>query len=173
MKKRFIANAAWLDITTWVGIGLGATHYYGTISLRRHWGKHGQKKWEVEKKISRSEAIELNKSEGTAYSQYRPGQLTTRFNSEAEVLEYAISIFRDKVQKKYPEIKFLVLGNTAIIDPQPIIVGDDSADVARVNELAARAEKIHYWDSEKEMGEIAKEWEKLAIRMGYLHPDTH
>jgi len=173
MKKRFITNAAWLDITTWVGIGLGATHYYGTISTRRHWGKHGETKWEVDRKISRAEAIELNKAEGTAYSQYRAGQLTVRFSSEEQLLEYAADTFRNKVQKQYPNVKYLILGSTGIIDPQPIIVGDGSADVATVNELAERAEKIGFWESEKEMKKIAKKWEKLAIRMGYLHPDTH
>lgn len=170
--KKWTTNAAWLTIGSWIGIGLGAEHYYGTITLRRSWGKKGNKEWQVQKKLTKSEAIELNKKEGTSsFFRYKPGMLTERFNTEAEMVEYAIALFREKVQKKYPDVKYLVLGTTGVIDPQPIIVGDGSKEVTMVNNFAARAEKIGYFDSPKEMEEINKRWEKLAIRMGYLHPD--
>ena len=176
MNKQFVSTAAYLTISSYRGLSFGAQHYYGTITF--HVYRVGEKRLDVQKKLSKQEAIALNKKDGYSggYTSHHPGELTTRFDTEQSLVKYAQTLFSDTVQKQYPKIHFLVQGRTGIIEPQLVIAGDMCKEVTRINELAERLEGLHDdggWDEHRSrMDKICDEWMKLAIGLGILHPDT-
>ena len=87
-------NIITLEISSFTGISLGATHYYGMIcfeDMRGNLVKH-----ELEYKISTSEAKRLNKIDGGGW---KAEMTTSRFESKGAVIQSAIEWF----QKHFPK----------------------------------------------------------------------
>jgi hypothetical protein len=88
-----MAKLAYLDITSWVGISIGAEHFYGNLIM-------GDNKIELMREITIHEAVALDKKDGgwgTRVSAWKNGDKTTnRFNNRKSIAKVAIEIGKEK-----------------------------------------------------------------------------
>ena len=120
-----------LEISSFRGISLGAIHYYGKLV--------GNTRIELEKTLTRRDAIKLNKHDDGYI--WRPGTKYSGFDSEEEVIEFALNVWK----KHFPSGIILIQGNSAVADPQLVIAGDRKI-ANTINKWYYQAEKINWYD---------------------------
>ena len=146
-------NIVFLTISSFVGGGVGAKHYYGRL---RH--LQGGDNPDVTYKMTKAEADLFN---GRKKLGYRKGEESTRFSSRRKVINAAKRQFKIH----FPKAAVLVLGETGVVEPQEILVGPREFK-DRINRLAKRYEKLD-WDVKADrpvIEKIAEEWQKLWPR---------
>jgi len=142
----------YLNISSYRGTCLGATHYYGHLTSR----SPDYKNIELQKPMTQKECDALNAKDKHNMI-YEPGDVSGRFNSSSEVIKFAISIWKTF----FPDGEILMEGSSAVADPQKILIAPEPFFV-KGNSLYQRAKKIGFWGyNETEMKKIAKEWDAL------------
>jgi len=138
-----------LEISSWAGISIGATHCYGDVWIQGE-------KIELQKVLTKEEAeIKTNIDEGY---RWKAGDTTGGFDSEKEIRIIAINIC-----KKNPSVKLLLEGTYCVADVQKAIYGDPKI-ISKINKLYKKADKIGFWDHrehESEMEDIDNKFDSL------------
>lgn len=163
MDKRDVVVT--LEIKTWNGISLGATHYYGTL-LGYVNGEY--KRVDVEKVMTATDARKLNKKDD--WDGYRAGRKTQRFDTREDVIKAA----RDEWRTYFPKAKMLTMGQFAAGGPKEIIGCDNEEIAAAGMKLYALAEKIGWWDKRANyavMDCISDAWDVLIATLATLPGD--
>lgn len=80
----------YLDIDNWTGISIGAIHWYGKIVIDGTGNDYIS--IELKRVLSMKEAQLLNKTD--KHCSYREGELTHKFDTEQEVLDFALHYFK-------------------------------------------------------------------------------
>lgn len=138
-----------------------AEHYYGTIVFDNNC------KVSVMYKLDRTEAEKMNKEEIMlpSVAAYKPGEMTSRFDDKKRLIAEAIKLFESNSKG----FDILIAGNSAIIDPQEILVGPHRLKT-EANKLYDSFEKLNGWECEKDqetmVQEICDEWTRI---MGNPH----
>ncbi len=151
-------KAAFLEVYSWVGTCMGASHYYGDI-----W--YDGQTVHVTRQLTASEAVEMNK-ENYPCLNYQPGDDTPGFETEAGLRAAAIKTLK----RQLPEATILIEGWHGCYDPRPVLFGPEDYMV-RANDIVARAEIVDFWDGgrDKEMQVLADEWNSLCKEFGIEH----
>jgi hypothetical protein len=125
------SRIVYLEISSFIGRSFGAIHYYGCLS--GHCPEY--KKVRLERKLSAREAAELNKVHD--WRLYREGYLYEGFDTKDEIMHLALSDYK----KHFPDADILIMGSSAIADPQPVLDGPpDFKDM--VNAWVDEADRI-------------------------------
>lgn len=101
-------DIVYLEISSFEGISIGATHYYGKLI-------NNTERIELAKKITKSN-IDSFKCD-----YYNIGDYTERFLNEEEVIKNA----KKNWKKYFPNAIVLIKGFKSILDPQECIAGDN------------------------------------------------
>ncbi len=138
----------YLDVSSYVGISIGADHYYGHL-------KYNDQKIELKHRLTQKEADLLNKKDGNNYNRYKKGALSERFDTEEQVEKIAIKTWK----QHFPDANILIKGSDVYIEPQPCI---DGLKVIKdkINRLYKRACKLGWFDNgnDKIVDEICDEY---------------
>lgn len=138
-----------VEITSWIGMSMGAEHYYGELWM------HG-KKIELKHRLTKAEALKRNTKDPSFA--WRAGIMVSGFATEKKVRTIAVELCR-----KDSGVKLLLEGMYAVADVQKAVYGDPVI-VAKINELYARADVIGFWDHnehEDEMYDIDAEFDQV------------
>lgn len=128
-----------LKITTWAGISIGATHYYGDILFPYEEHKDSHRLRFI---LAKRDVILLNKKERMYASTFRTtyvvGEESERFDTKEEIEKTGIKYYEENLKKKYA---ILVLGDTGVIEPKKIIVHNCKSSrqlklIESINEIA-------------------------------------
>jgi len=123
-------------------------HYFGKI-------RFGDAHIECTKLVSQKDAERFNQFD--RWQSYKVGMVTTRLASESEVIEIAISIWKER----FPDALILVRGRKYIAEPQFALAGPQIL-VNELNILYNEAEKIGWWDRDGgAMWEVEDKWYAL------------
>lgn len=157
-------HAAHLEIHTWVGTSIGAEHYYGEIKF---YGKDKKlQRHSVTHAMTAKEAKELNRKDRDVLhlsGRYKPGDETSRFSTEQEVVKSAIEWFK----ANHPA-EFLIQSAWACCSAAPLLVWPDTFQHAeQVNALAKEWNIIGgYEGNEERADEIDEEF--MTLMKGIL-----
>lgn len=149
----------YLRVSSWVGIGIGATHVYGKLS-------HGNRTIDLERKLTHKEATELTEKDfpnkdTRGWLFYKPGTLTTRFDSRAQLIRVAKQVMK----KEFPNCTVMLEGDWG--NPSRAIVGPDWF-VKEANKLYRKADRLGFYNKRSNkhiMDEIYKQWHNLLERL--------
>ena len=141
-----------LEITSWQGMSLGATHYYGKL---KGYDERGDALFvDIEKPLTEKESKRLSEKDDCTY---RAGTLTSRFDSKQEIIDIAM----DKWKTYFPAAEFLLQGQWACADPQNCLIAPDGLK-EKINKLYLESKEIGgYEKSPKRTEEIFKEYQNL------------
>lgn len=143
----------YLEISSWVGISIGAEHYYAKLNT-------GNEKYELSREMTRNEAIALDEKDdamGSYEDAWERGEKTsTRFNSLDEIYESA--------QKKALELNcdILIEGKSHYVQPQKILYAK-SLNIDHANEIFNQFDLLDWSNEEDEevMDELCDKWFSL------------
>ena len=147
------SNVCYLEITSYIGFVAGASHWFGALKFR------GSSVF-LQNKLSKREAIELNKRDRTAL--YRPGNESITFFSREQIIATA----KAEYLSHFPESIALVLGSPGLSYPRQAIVGPRGY-LRQANKLARDYDKLGNFE-DKQMQAIEREWEKLNELFGVV-----
>ena len=144
-----------LEITSWIGIGLGARHYYGKLIMTQ---KNGERESiGLTYQLTEKQAKRLNSQEKSRL--YGKGSSYAGFDSEDDVRERARSSFR----ALFPHAKVLIEGSRSAVEPKRILV-PEKYEKASVD-LVDKMDKLYGGNpnprSWKELDKLTEEYEKL------------
>ncbi len=149
---------AFLRVVSWHGVVPGASHYQGTLKI-------DGKEYEVTRPLTAAEAKQLNKEarrDGATCNIYKKDGPSGRFFSEESLIEAGIEI----VKRDHPGVKLLILGDSAILDPQQVIMGDEPLK-SILTELWLEAVANDHWEGdEAKMQDISDRWEASIAWVG-------
>lgn len=153
-------NIIFVKVSTFVGTGVGAVHYYGELSQ-----VGGGRSVEVTHKLTQIEADRLNKkwltSEMGTLTGYQKGECSSRFFNR----ESTIVAAKKQFKKEFPTATVLVLGRSSFVEPQEILVGPKEFKT-KINILAKKYNKLD-WDVVTDRIKIEmleKKWQRLWPR---------
>jgi len=138
-----------LEISSWMGISIGAEHYYGALWIH-------EERIEFKHRLTKVEVDERNTKDSTF--RWRVGNSVSGFTTEKEIRLLAIEMC-----KKDPKVKLLLEGRYAIADVQIAIYGDPEV-IGKISKLYKRADVIDFWDHKKhedEMRDIDNKFDEL------------
>jgi len=164
----------WLKVSSWVGIGIGAEHYYGKlIDQSLPWEERIKNEQTVKRPLGSKEARELSKKDTEMFDEkirctYRKGDLTDRFASESDVIAQAKKTWKEL----YPHGEILLLGDDGTAQP---VLPIDGTPAILEEALQIWEEFEVYWNAggwEKEsnnkpMKAISQRWYK-AVQPQFL-----
>ena len=164
METQFVT----LEITN-MQYSAGGEHYYGKLTAygNRYSPSHF-KNMDIKRKLTDKKEVKyLNQKDGSfigggkTYFRWKIGDKTNRFEIEEDIQKVALEIWK----KEYPECDYLILGRSAVAEPQLILDGKDESLMKTANEIFQEFEKLaEYWDcddNEKKMDILSKKWFKL------------
>lgn len=131
-----------LEISSWVGIGIGAEHIYGKVNGERLSRPYGEK-----------DAKDMSIKDGRR-RYYHPEDETERFNNEGQMFPYAIE------EAKKQGIEVLLVGNPVYIEPKKIIYTADHIElpIEELNKMADDYAKLDWRTQEAEQDELSNKW---------------
>lgn len=142
-------SIVYLEITSFRGMSIGATHYYGKLVCPN------ANSVELCYQLTKAEVDELNARDRTMC--YREGELSIRFSTRSDIINLVLVDWK----KHYPSAQLLVLGRASIVEPQQVLAGEQKL-MDEINILAAQAEECNYWDDEEAMTQICDKWMTLV-----------
>lgn len=105
--------------------------------------------------MSRKDAEKFNRYD--RWPTYEVGMVTTRLASEDEVIEIAVSTWKER----FPEALVLVRGSPSYSEPQFALAGPQTL-INKLNVLYNEAKKVGWWDKDEDtMWKIHDEWYAL------------
>jgi hypothetical protein len=123
--------------------GYGGIHAYGSLSF-------DGKRLYLHKKLTKESALKLCRKD----FKYKAGMITERFESEDELINLAKKTYK----KHFPKADILLLGSSAILDPQLCLDGPVKLK-KKINELYYLAMKIGGYEKNcDKMTEISDEY---------------
>jgi len=134
-------RVVYLEITSWIGMSIGATHYYGEL-------KCGDKKVDLLHPLTRKEAANLNKESLFDYM-YKAGENYPGYVNRDKLIKQAIKTFIDH----FPTADILISGRSYCADPQEILVGPEDLKEF-VNSLVKEADSFGRYEGDKMRMEI-------------------
>lgn len=149
----------YLEISSWIGMSLGAMHFYGT--MRTGYDNDGNhQKIDMRRPLTSAQAKELNKAHDVKF--YKAGSLYQGYDTRDEIRQQALATYKDL----FPGATILVEGSSAVADPQPILDGPkDIMDF--VNELVRQAEEIGWYEGDYHgMDKIYREYSAFMKSRG-------
>jgi hypothetical protein len=112
----------WLEISSWRGMSIGATHFYGTLhhpcTCSRFPCPHPISRTDLEHVLTTQEAKELTKlhNDGSLFGpgvyKYKKGDTSRCFETKEEIIKLAIASY----QEMFPDRKRLILGSPIYVD---------------------------------------------------------
>lgn len=153
---------AYIQLTNW-GFALGGEHYTVTIKCEKNSID------QLHYKLSRSEALLLNKKDGGSLfgSRYMVGEGCSRFFTKEKAIRHGIQASREKWKK----LKIIIEGKSGTVQPQEIVWCVDEKIMKGANLLFDAMELLYnkYRDPwlthEKMMEKINDKWEILLVRL--------
>lgn len=156
--KAFWASTkiVFLNITSWVDISIGAEHYYGSLNKKTPGPGWKDKRVNVQRELSKKEAEELNKKDGSRFRLYEAGDKTDRFKTKEAVIRAAKKQFR----KEFPRAKYLMQtpGTLAVAEPQEVLIGPRKTIL---NDIFFAFDLLEWDKDDKRKNELEQEWEKV------------
>lgn len=134
---------------TWIGSSVvSAEHYYAWLECEKI--RH-----DLTHVLTQSETDRLNRREFG--ENYTVGEKSSQFVNEDRLKSSAI----DQYREFFPGATILVYGDPITHEPQPILDGPPVI-TERINELAAAAKAINWWEEDEDAMQIIQdEWKKL------------
>lgn len=146
-KKYMKENIVNLEISSFVGLSVGASHYYGKLCFN-------EERVDLERRLNKRNIGDFAKEK------YALGGTTARFNSEEHVIQTAKRAWK----KIFPNAVILLVGSSAVLDPQKCIDGPPDLK-KKINDYYRRAEKVGgYEGNDKEMTKISNEYMEEILR---------
>ncbi len=152
MKK---LKVVYLDISSWRGISIGASHWYGKLVC-------GKERIELYRVLTAVGAREMNRRWGR--ETFEKDDTCKSFESERDIINLARATFK----KHFKGASVLILGSPVYADPQKVLIGPRDFK-QKVNAWYRRAKKIGGYDRghDNEMGMIADDfWAYFRDRTG-------
>lgn len=162
-------NIVTLEISTWLGLSLGATHYYGKLC---GYNDGEYKCVELKHPLTPSQATRLNKEE-QSHRTWRVGVLYPGFDTEDDVIAFSVECF----QEHFPAASVLVIGSATSIEPKRIVVParfdeQSSALVTAVDRLYGGKPDPSSWEELDALTEQYNSLIKSAIKRPATTPET-
>lgn len=167
------STVVFVEVTTYVGISLGAQHWYGemvgdaTIPNPDNPSYFsGYERRDVKRKLTAAGARKMTmqkyKTTGGVYIDlYEAGDWTNAFDSEEDVEKYAMR----SAKKCFPKLRLLLsCRGYRSADPEKVLWCESAADQIALYNLWHRWEIINGWQNkknEREAREIAAEWDEI------------
>ena len=150
-------KTVFLDIRSWVGMSIGATHYYAHLQC-------GKVRKELKYPMTASQAARINKLDNVrpgSFGAYDKGEESSRFFTMDELIFRARQVWKN--EEYFPGGQLLIEGDPSVYDPQTVLWCEDLEFMRLANKLVAWAERIGWWDkNEKQMKRVEKNWEWLC-----------
>ncbi len=160
MSKFNRKECVFLEVDTWSGLSIGATHYYGRLKTKSN------DRVDVERVLSVEEAARLTKDELPDAPAYEEGFESIRFYSEEDVVVAA----KNSWKKHFPDYIVLLEGSSSCLDPMRIIdVQPAGLDYEELNRICQEWVDNGYWGGEdQEKAEaLSSLWEdELNVLLG-------
>lgn len=163
MKKKKI-SILHLEITSWQGISIGATHYYGRITFPF---EEKEKDIELGFQLTETDVRNLNRKERDFYAlsyrtRYHVGERSIRFDTQEEIKKVAIEYYGEHLKNKYP---LFVCGESGVIEPQEILGSNFESSkqkelVKKINTIAKKYDYDDDGDTKYNLN-LYKEWKPL------------
>lgn len=142
-------DIVFLSVSSFIGVAVEAVHYYGRLRLLQ-----GGESIDITYKVTKAQAAKWGCG-------YRLGDKSTRFLSRRKVINAAKKHFKIY----FPKAAVLVLGRSALAEPQEILVGPKEFK-DKITKLAKRYARLD-WDIEadrEEIDEILSRWQEVWPR---------
>ncbi len=153
-------NIVYLAISSWQGISIGATHYYGRVHFN-----HDVEDVHLTRTLTDDSAKELSKLHGSIGVGYREGDETRSWNGVQSIVEHAQSMYR----KHFSEADVLVIGDYCNCEPKEWVDGGSHETKNQMNNffhLLGRLDRNGMDRSNdhadwKDYDSLCNQWEKL------------
>jgi hypothetical protein len=145
-------NEVFIEITTWMGMSLGAIHYYGELKGYKSEDEGSRIGIVLEHGLTQREATVLNKAGDFHYALYKKGAMYRGFSSKEEIIELGLKVWKEY----FPNATILILGRNYAAEPQKVLVGPPNY-MEKVN---AWVEQFPHGDWIEESYKIADEFQK-------------
>ena len=152
-----------LKITTWAGMSIGATHYYGDILFP--YDKH-KEDIKLSFILTKRDVLLLHKKERMYALSYRTkyiiGEESSRFDTKEEIEKAGIKYYEENLKKKY---SILVLGDSGIMEPQKILAYNCKSPqqiklIEKINEIALQYDHEDACDTKHNVT-LSVQWKPL------------
>ena len=145
----------YLNIRSWIGIGLGAQHYYGTLEARGDIDDIV-----LTRTLSARQAARANRYRGVL-PLHRQGDVSSGFDSIDDIKALAIKTWKDLM----PQGETLLLGRSSIAEPLEILAWPAHPElIDPANEVWNRFEELegYRYRHNRDLAEaIEEEWEDI------------
>ena len=158
---------AFLEITSWQGVSIGAEHYYGKIITHNPYSHV-----ELKRKLTAKQAAKLSKKDKW---DYRPGAETDRFDTKEQIIKIAVAQYKSIM----PSARMLVLGSSSSVEPKQVLDANKSI-MEKCNKIYAEFEKIPwinrggFWyrnlGDEEKIEELTTKWKKIISLQAEAQP---
>lgn len=153
-EKVFEDRIVYLQISSHIGISLGAIHYYGKL----HGNREANHTVDVWKRMTRREATKLTKGDSFGFK-YRAGNTTRRFETKELLRIHADTLLR----KHFPSAVILLEGSWAVYQPQRVLWSEDPVIKDTVNAMYEVCEALGWWDRGNDdlVDKVWSEWKSV------------
>lgn len=129
----------YLEITTWIGVSLGAMHFYGELV---GYIDDEYTKVELKRKLTSAAVKELHEY---GWSSVRAGDLFHGFDTRDDIRDEALATW----QEHFPAALVLLEGRSAIGNPQKVLAGPEDFKT-RVNQWYEEDKDLGGYEGEQE-----------------------
>lgn len=147
-------NVAHLNISSWVGISIGASHCYGNLH-------YNGEQIKINRILTQTNIDKLNGYDrNNVYGCYEVGDECGRFDTRQEIIDLAIKI----IKKDYPQVDLLLARDGASVSVNEVYWGKDKKLIDRINELYEEADELEYYSGKDDvrMEELDDEFQELV-----------
>jgi len=154
-------HVCYLEITTFIGMSIGAVHFYASFYFR-------EEKIDFNRTLDSKSAKRFNKERGERDNFYKKGSQVNAWESREEIIEEALRAYKTH----FPAAKLLVEGQHSYVDPHLVLDGP-AITMRKCNDIYDSCEAIGWWDDEDQreyMEELSGEWWDIINALAY--PDS-
>lgn len=126
-------NVAYVNISSYSGISIGATHYYGKLEYNDQFE-------ELNYEMTKDQAQKFCAKDPSDLFTYREGETTTRFDTRDSVIAVALGRI-----KEYPDIEILLEGGKQSASVQEVVWAKDKVVMDKINKLYEEADALDYY----------------------------
>jgi len=138
-------NICHLEISTFAGMSIGATHFYGKLSDSGY--RHVIR---LRRKLGAKDAKEMNIKH--SWGGYRQGSMTECFNDKESIIQMAKRTYK----KHMPVCDILLLGSSGRIEPKVILDYPSGFDIGMADRLYGEYQRHSVYSAESDI--IMKKW---------------
>lgn len=151
----------YLHISTWIGLSIGAIHFYGELQ------NSGNSTIKLTKNLTQSDITKLEIENRKRYpgdhvmwDVFEVGDSTNCFDTREEIIELGLSSYKIH----FPHAKILILGTNSIGDPQEILDMVDNKKMKECNNIQKDFDSFEGYQYKKNWTKAEKmnrEWDKI------------